>query len=107
MTMPDSAPIEANDSAAETTASGSSEQPAEGQSAPEAPAPARRQRRPAPTAAAPETAASTESGSSEQESAPEAPATESGEQLRLGGDDGAGLLILDAHLGDRRAGDGE
>ena len=34
-------------------------------------------------------------------------ATEIVEQLRLVGDDGAGLLILDAHLGDRRAGDGE
>ena len=78
--MPDSDPIEANDSAAETTESVSSEQPAEGQSAPEAPAPALRQRRRAPAAAAPETAAPTESGSSEQESAPEAPATESGEQ---------------------------
>ena len=78
--MPDSDPIEANDSAAETTESGSSEQPAEGEYAPEAPAPARRQRQRAPAAAAPETAAPTESGSSEQESAPEAPATESGEQ---------------------------
>ena len=72
--MPDSDPIEANDSAAETTESGSSEQPAEGESAPEAPAPARRQRRRAPDA---ESAAAGSEGSeqpAEQESAAEAPA---------------------------------
>ena len=67
--MPDSDPIEANDSAAETTESGSSEQPAEGESAP-----ARRQRRRAPDA---ESAAAGSEGSeqpAEQESAAEAPA---------------------------------
>ena len=89
--MPDSDPSAANESApdaAETTESGSSEQPAELESAPEAPAPARRQRRrtteaaesgsseqPAEPEPAPEAA---ESGSSEQpaeqESAPETPA---------------------------------
>ena len=92
--MPDSDPSAANESApdaAETTESGSSEQPAELESAPEAPAPARRQRRrtteaaesgsseqPAEQESAPEAAETTESGSSEQpaeqESAPETPA---------------------------------
>ncbi len=92
--MPDSDPSAANESApdaAETTESGSSEHPAELQSAPEAPAPARRQRRrtteaaesgsseqPAEPEPAPEAAETTESGSSEQpaeqESAPETPA---------------------------------
>ena len=92
--MPDSDPSAANESApdaAETTESGSSEQPAELESAPEAPAPARRQRRrtteaaesgsseqPAEQEPAPEAAETTESGSSEQpaeqESAPETPA---------------------------------
>ncbi len=92
--MPDSDPSAANESApdaAETTESGSSEQPAELESAPEAPAPARRQRRrtteaaesgsseqPAEPEPAPEAAETTESGSSEQpaeqESAPETPA---------------------------------
>ncbi len=90
--MPDSDPSAANESApdaAETTESGSSEQPAELESAPEAPA--RRQRRrtteaaesgsseqPAEPEPAPEAAETTESGSSEQpaeqESAPETPA---------------------------------
>ena len=92
--MPDSDPSAANESApdaAETTESGSSEHPAELQSAPEAPAPARRQRRrtteaaesgsseqPAEPEPAPEAAETTESGSSEQpaepEPAPETPA---------------------------------
>ena len=92
--MPDSDPSAANESApdaAETTESGSSEQPAELESAPEAPAPARRQRRrtteaaesgsseqPAEPEPAPEAAETTESGCSEQpaeqESAPETPA---------------------------------
>ena len=89
--MPDSDPSAANESApdaAETTESGGSEQPAELESPPEAPAPARRQRRraaesgsseqPAEPEPAPEAAETTESGSSEQpaeqESAPETPA---------------------------------
>ena len=74
--MPDSDPTGPDESAAEASgaaASDSNEQPAEQDSAPDAPAPARRQRRRAPAAAA-----SNESGSSEepaeQESASDAPA---------------------------------
>ena len=86
--MPDSDPTGDNESASEASGaaqsgaaesaaseSGSSEQPVEQESAPEAPTPARRQRRRPPQAAA---SATPESESSEQvaeeESAPEAPA---------------------------------
>ena len=71
--MPDSDPTGANESASEASGaagSGSSEQPAEQESATEAPAPARRQRRRAPQAAASESSEE----STEQESAPDAPA---------------------------------
>lgn len=95
--MPDSDPIETNGSAAETTEPESSEQTdsATGESPTEAPAPARRQRRRAPEAAASEAAAPESSNQpAEQESAaetsaparrqrrrtPEAAAPESSEQ---------------------------
>ena len=71
--MPDSDPTGANESASEASGaagSGSSEQPAEQESATEAPAPARRQRRRAPQAAASESSEE----STEQESATETPA---------------------------------
>ena len=75
--MPDSDPIETNGSAAETTEPESSEQTdsATGESPTEAPAPARRQRRRAPEAAASEAAAPESSDQpAEQASAAETPA---------------------------------
>ncbi len=75
--MPDSDPTADNESASEAVESESSEQPVEQESAPEAPAPARRQRRRTPEAAAPESSEQV----AEQESAPEAAASESSEQV--------------------------
>ena len=72
--MPDSDPTAANESAAEAsqpTEPISSEQPAEEESAPEAPPPARRQRQRAPAAA---TATESSEQPAEEESAAEAPA---------------------------------
>ena len=68
--MPDSDPTADNESASEAVESESSEQPVEQESAPEAPAPARRQRRRTSEAAAPESSEQPV----EQESAPETPA---------------------------------
>ncbi len=68
--MPDSDPTADNELASEAVESESSEQPVEQESAPEAPAPARRQRRRTSEAAAPESSEQ----SVEQESAPETPA---------------------------------